>query len=105
MNKIKQGDEVIVLVGKNKSRRGKVIRVLGGDRLIVEGVNLVKRHTRPNPQMNQPGGIVEKEASIHISNVALYNPATQKGDRIGVRTLADGTRKRYFKSNGEVVDL
>lgn len=105
MNKIKQGDEVIVLVGKSKSQRGKVVRVLGGDRVIVEGVNLVKRHTRPNPQMNQPGGIVEKEASIHISNVALYNPTTKKGDRIGIRVLADGTRKRYFKSNGEVVDL
>ena len=104
MNKIKTGDEVVVLTGKNRRARGKVLRLLE-DRVVIEGVNLVKRHTRANPQANQPGGIIEKEAAIHISNVALYNPATQKADRVGIKVLADKRKVRYFKSNGEVVDV
>jgi len=105
MKKIRKGDEVIVLTGRNKSRRGKVLRVLEHDRVIVEGINVVKRHTRPNPQQGQAGGIIEKEAPIHVSNLALYNAATSKADRVGFRTLDDGRKVRYFKSSGEVVDI
>jgi large subunit ribosomal protein L24 len=104
MNKIRKGDQVVVLTGKDKGKRGTVLRVLD-DRLIVEGVNRVKRHTRPNPNRNQQGGIVEKEASIHISNVALFNAASGKGERVGIRTLEDGRKVRYFKRSGEVADL
>lgn len=105
MKKIRKGDEVMVLTGRNKSTRGKVLRVLDDERVVVEGVNLVKRHTRPNPQMGQPGGIIEKEAPIHVSNVAIYNAATGKADRVGFRTLEDGRKVRFFKSSGEVVDI
>jgi len=105
MKRIRKGDEVVVLTGRNKSERGKVLRVMDDDRIIVEGVNMVKRHTRPNPQMGQPGGIIEKEAPIHVSNVAIFNAATGKADRIGFRTLDDGRKVRIFKSNGEVVDI
>jgi large subunit ribosomal protein L24 len=104
MNKIRKGDEVVVITGREKGRRGTVIRVLGDDTVLVENVNMVKRHTRPNPQRGQQGGIVEKEAPLQISNVMLWNPAAKKGDRIGIRTLGDGRRVRYFKSNDEVVD-
>jgi large subunit ribosomal protein L24 len=104
MKKIKKGDEVIVLVGKSKGHRGLVTRVLDDDRVIVENGNMVKRHTRGNPQRNEPGGVIEKEAPIHISNVALYNSAEKKGDKVGIRTLEDGRKVRFFKSNGEVVD-
>ena len=103
MNKIRKGDEVVVITGRDKGRRGTVIRV-AGDKVLVENVNMVKRHTRPNPQKGIQGGIVEKEASLHLSNVLLWNPAVKKGDRVGIRTLADGRRVRYFKSNDEVVD-
>ncbi|MGQ0657273.1 MAG: 50S ribosomal protein L24 [Chromatiales bacterium] len=105
MKKIRKGDEVVVLVGRNKSRRGKVLRVLDEHRVIVEGVNLVKRHTRPNPQQGRAGGIVEKEAPIDVSNVAVYNAATGKADRVGFKTLEDGRKVRYFKSSGEVLDV
>ena len=105
MQKIKKGDQVIVLSGKDRGKRGTVTRVLPNDRLIVESVNLVKRHTRPNPQLGNPGGIVEKEAPLHRSNIALYNTAAKKGDRVGIKRLEDGRRVRYFKSNGEVVDV
>lgn len=105
MRRIKKGDEVVVIAGKDKSRRGTVTRVLDNDRIIVEGINLVKRHTKPNPARSVAGGIVEREASIHVSNVMLYNPTTQKGDRVGFRTLEDGRKVRYFKSNSEVVDV
>jgi len=105
MQKIKKGDDVIVLTGKDKGKRGTVVRVVGGDRVIVENVNMVKRHTKANPQAGIAGGIVEKEASIHISNVALFNPATKKGDRVGIKTLEDGKKVRFFKSNNEVVDI
>jgi large subunit ribosomal protein L24 len=105
MKKIRKGDDVMVLTGRNKSARGKVLRVLDDERLIVEGVNLIKRHTRPNPQVGQPGGIIEREASIHVSNVAIFNAGTGKADRVGFKTLQDGRKVRVFKSNGEVVDI
>ena len=95
--------EAGVITGKNKGQRGDVLRV-DGDRVFVSNVNLVKRHTKPNPQANQAGGIVEREASIHISNVQLFNSATGKGERVGAKTLSDGRKVRVFKSNGEVVD-
>ena len=104
MRKIRKGDEVVVIAGREKGRRGTVIRVLPNDRVLVENVNMVKRHTRPNPQRGTQGGVVEKEASLHLSNVQLWNPVAKKGDRVGIRTLADGRNVRYFKSNDEVVD-
>ncbi len=103
MNKIRKGDEVVVIAGRDKGRRGTVVKVLTGQ-LIVENINMVKRHTKPNPQLNVPGGIVEKEAAIDVSNVMLWNPVTKKGDRVGIRTLGDGRKVRFFKSNSEVVD-
>ena len=103
MTKIRKGDEVVVITGREKGRRGTVIKTLG-DKLVVENVNMVKRHTRPNPQRGVQGGIVEKEASLHLSNVMLWNPVAKQGDRVGIRTLADGRRVRFFKSNDEVVD-
>ena len=102
MNRIKKGDHVVVITGKNKGQRGDVLRV-DGDRVVVSNVNLIKRHTKPNPQANQPGGIVEREASIHISNVQLFNSASNKGERVGTKTLEDGRKVRVFRS-GEVVD-
>ncbi|TBR38689.1 MULTISPECIES: 50S ribosomal protein L24 [Dyella] len=103
MNRIRKGDQVIVITGKNKGQRGDVLRV-EGDRVFVSNVNLVKRHTKPNPQANQAGGIVEREASIHLSNVQLFNPATNKGERVGTKTLEDGRKVRVYRSSGEVVD-
>ena len=105
MRRIKKGDEVIVIAGKDKGKRGNVLRVLADDRLIVENVNIIKRHTRANPQAGVSGGILEKEASIHASNVMLYNAQAGKGDRVGIRTLDDGRKVRYFKSTNEVVDV
>jgi len=102
MNRIRKGDNVVVITGKNKGQRGDVLRV-DGERVVVANVNLVKRHTKPNPQANQPGGIVEREASIHISNVQLFNSATSKGERAGTKTLEDGRKVRVFRS-GDVVD-
>ena len=103
MLKIKRDDEVIVLAGKDKGKRGKVRRVLADDRLVVTGVNMVKKHTRPNPQAGVPGGIVEKEAPIQVSNVAIFNPATSKGDRVGFKLEGD-KKIRIFKSSGEAID-
>ncbi len=103
MNKIRKGDEVVVIAGRDKGRRGTVIKVLEG-KVLVENLNMVKRHTKPNPQRNTQGGIIEKEAAIDVSNVMLWNPVAKKGDRIGIRTLADGRKVRFFKSNDEVVD-
>lgn len=103
MSKIRKGDEVVISVGRDKGRRGTVSAVLE-DRVVVENLNMVKRHTKPNPQRNIPGGIVQKEASIHVSNVKLWNAAAGKGDRVGFKVLADGRKVRYFKSNDEVVD-
>jgi len=104
MRKIRKGDEVIVITGKDKGRRGTVLKVGADNRIIVQGINLVKKHQKPNPMAGIPGGIIEKEMPIDISNVMLFNPATQKGDRVGFRTLDDGRKVRFFKSNGEVVD-
>ncbi len=103
MEKIRKGDEVVVLSGRDKGRRGSVIRVEQGT-VLVENINRVKRHTKPNPQASKPGGIVEKEMPLPIGKVALWNPSSKRGDRVGVRTLADGKRVRFFKSNGEVID-
>jgi large subunit ribosomal protein L24 len=103
MKRIRKGDHVVVIAGKNKGQRGDVLQV-DGDRVVVSNVNLVKRHTKPNPQANQAGGIVEREASIHLSNVLLFNPATNKGERVGTKALEDGRKVRVFRSNGEVVD-
>ena len=106
MRRIRRDDEIIVIAGKDKGRRGKVMRMVeDGERVIVAGVNMIKRHTKPNPARNVAGGIIEREAAIHVSNVMLFNPATKKGDRIGFRTLEDGRKVRYFKSNNEVVDV
>lgn len=105
MNKIRKGDEVIVIAGRDKGKRGNVSKVLAGDRLLVEGVNIVRRHTRPNPAKGTTGGIIEKELSIHRSNVALYNPQSGRADRVGIRRLEDGKKVRFFKSTDEVVDI
>jgi large subunit ribosomal protein L24 len=103
MNRIRKGDDVIIIAGKDKGRRGNVLRLVDADHVVVEGVNKVKKHQKPNPMRGQTGGIVEKEMPIHASNVALFNPATKKADRTGVKTLDDGRKVRVFKSNGEVV--
>ncbi len=105
MNKIRKGDEVIVITGKDSGRRGAVVRVYNDDRVLVENVNMVKKHQKPNPNAGIPGGIIEKEMPLDTSNVMLYNPVTKKGDRVGFRFLEDGTKVRYFKSNNEVVDV
>ena len=103
MNRIKKGDEVIVTAGKDKGKRGDVVRV-SGDKVVVSNVNMMKRHTKPNPQANQPGGIIEKEMPLPLAKVALWNPGAKKGDRVGIKTLADGKKVRFFKSSGEVID-
>ena len=102
MNRIKKGDHVVVTAGKDKGKRGDVVSV-AGDKVIVSNVNLVKRHTKPNPQAGQAGGIVEREAPIHISNVMLFNPASGKGERIGTKILEDGRKLRVFRSSGEAI--
>ena|SRR3990167_2252142 len=103
--KIKKDDTVIVTTGKDKGRTGKVIKVLPKDQVLVEGVKIVKKHVRPNPNKGEQGGIRERESGIHASNVAIWNPATKKADRVGFKVLADGKKVRYFKSNGEVIDV
>jgi large subunit ribosomal protein L24 len=104
MQKIRKGDQVIVLSGRDKGRRGAVIQVLADGRLIIESVNMAKKHTKPNPQAGKPGGIIEKEMPLHAAKVAIWNPAAKKADRIGVKKLADGKRVRFFKSNGEMLE-
>ena len=104
MQRIRKGDDVVVLSGRDKGKRGTVLRRVDADHLVVEGVNRVKKHQRPNPMKGVTGGIVDKDLPIHISNVALFNPATKKGDRVGVKTLDDGRKVRVFKDNGEQVD-
>ncbi|MBM3352686.1 MAG: 50S ribosomal protein L24 [Betaproteobacteria bacterium] len=104
MQRIRKGDEIVVTTGRDKGKRGTVLRRVGDEHLVVEGVNRVKKHQRPNPVKGQTGGIVDKDMPIHISNVALLNPATQKADRVGFKLLADGRKVRVFKSNGEQVD-
>jgi large subunit ribosomal protein L24 len=103
MQKIRRGDNVVVIAGRDKGKRGEVRATLGASHVLVAGINQVKRHTRPNPMQNQPGGIVSKETPIDVSNVAIWNPVTQKADRVGIRTLADGRKVRFYKSNGEVL--
>ncbi len=105
MNRLKKGDDVIVISGKDKGRRGTVLRVLEGYRVVVENVNMIKKHTRPNPNKGETGGIVEKEAPIATSKVMLYNPRSKKGERVGYKTLDDGRKVRFFKSDNEVVDV
>ncbi len=105
MKRIHKGDEIVVISGRSKGQRGHVLRVLEDDRLIVENVNMVKRHTKADPAKNQPGGIVDKEAPIHASNVMLFNPASNKGERVGYKKLDDGRKVRIFKSTGEVADI
>ena len=102
-NRIKKGDQVVINTGKDKGKQGEVVRV-EGDRVVVSNVNIVKRHTKPNPQAGIAGGVVEREASIHISNVALLNPATGKGERVGFKVLEDGRKLRVFRSSGEALD-
>jgi large subunit ribosomal protein L24 len=105
MRRIRKGDQVIVIAGKNKGQKGEVLRVdATGEQLVVANINLVKRHTKPNPQANQPGGIIEREAPIDSSNVMLLNPVTGKGERVGFKVLEDGRKVRVFRSSGEVVD-
>ncbi len=104
MNKIRKGDNVVVLSGRDKGRKGAVIQVLADGRVVVESINMVKKHTRANPQAGKPGGIVDKEMPLPASKVAVWNPAAQKADRVGFKLLADGKKVRYFKSNGEMLD-
>jgi large subunit ribosomal protein L24 len=104
MQRIKKGDQVIVIAGKDKGRRGTVLRVEQTGRVVVENINVAHKHQRPNPQAGVPGGIVEQEKALDASNLMLFNPTTQKGDRVGFRRLSDGRKVRFFKSNGEVLD-
>ena len=104
MNKIKKGDEVIVLTGKDRAKRGLVLSVVSSDKILVEGINMVKKHQKPNPNKGIDGGIIEKQMPINISNVAIYNAQTKKADRVGFRVLEDGKKVRFFKSNNEVLD-
>jgi len=104
MQRIKKGDQVVVIAGKDKGRRGTVLRVEESGRLVVENINVAHKHQRPNPNAGVAGGIVDQEKSLDPSNVMLFNPTTNKGDRVGYRTLADGRKVRYFKSNDEVLD-
>jgi large subunit ribosomal protein L24 len=104
ISRIKKGDEVIVIAGRDKGRRGAVLRVDDNDRVLIENINVVKKHQKPNPNAGVQGGIIEKEMPLHVSNVMLFNPATEKGDRVGIKTLEDGKRVRFFKSNKEVLD-
>ncbi len=104
MRKLRRDDEVIVIAGRDKGTRGTISRMVGDDRVIVAGVNMIKRHTRPNPNLGQAGGIVEKEAPLHISNVAIFNPDTGAADRVGIRIDDDGGKTRFFKSSGDAID-
>ena len=105
MKRFHKGDQVVVISGKDKGRQGTVIKVMDDDRVLVESINTVKKHTKPNPMQGVEGGIVDKEMPIHVSNVMLFNPVINKGDRVGFKVLDDGRKVRYFKSNGEVVDV
>ena len=105
MKKIRKGDKVMVLTGRDKGKQGTVLRMIEDSHVLVENVNMIKRHTKPNPNKGVAGGIIDREAPIHISNVALYNPATGKGERVGMRTMQDKSKVRYFKKSGEVADV
>ena len=104
MQKIRRDDQVIVIAGRDKGKTGSVTRIMDDGRLYVSGVNMIKRHTKGNPQMGQPGGIIDKEAPIQASNVAIYNSSTNKADRVGIKALDDGNKVRVFKSTGEEID-
>lgn len=106
MNKLRKGDEVIVIAGKDKGRRGAVLQIIDNERVLVEGINIAKKHTKPNPNLGIEGGILDREMPLDISNVLLFNPKTKKGDRVGIRVSDDGrTKERIFKSSGEAVDI
>ena len=104
MRKIKKGDNVVVITGRDKGKRGDVARIVDDTHVVVNGVNAMKKHAKPNPLKNQPGGIITKEMPIHVSNIAIWNPVTQKANRIGFRTLDDGRKLRFYKSNGEQIN-
>ncbi len=104
MRKIKKGDNVVVIAGRDKGKRGDVQRIVDDTHVVVNGVNAMKKHAKPNPLKNQPGGIVTKEMPIHVSNIAIWNPITQKPDRIGFRIMEDGRKLRFYKSNGELIN-
>ena len=105
MRRIRKGDDVMVMAGRDKGKRGTILRIVDAEHVVVEGANKVKKHQRPNPMKGVTGGIIEKEMPLHVSNIARYNPTAKKADRVGIRVLQDGRRARYFKSNGEVVDV
>ena len=105
MSKIRKGDDVVVLSGRDKGKRGTVLQIIEHSRILVDNVNVIKKHVKPNPNRGETGGIIEKEAPIQLSNVALFNPNTNKADRVGYRVLEDGRKVRVFKSDGEVADL
>jgi large subunit ribosomal protein L24 len=105
MKKIRKGDKVVVLAGRDKGKQGTVLRMVDDNRVLVESVNMIKRHVKPNPNKGVAGGIIDREASIHISNVALFNPATGKGERVGMRVMQDGSKVRFFRKSGEVADV
>jgi len=104
MRKIRKGDTVVVIAGRDKGKRGEVTRIVGAEHVLVAGVNQVKKHQRPNPMKNEQGGIVSRDTPIHVSNIALWNPVMKKADRVGIRVMEDGRKLRYFKSNGELVN-
>jgi large subunit ribosomal protein L24 len=105
MSKLRKGDDVVVLSGRDKGKRGTVLQIIENSRILVDNVNVIKKHVKPNPNRGETGGIIEKEAPIQISNVALFNPNTNKADRVGYKVLEDGRKVRVFKSDGEVADL
>ncbi len=105
MKKIRKGDKVVVLAGRDKGKQGTVLRMVDDNRVLVESVNMIKRHVKPNPNKGVAGGIIDREAPIHISNVALFNPATGKGERVGMRVMQDGSKVRFFRKSGEVADV
>ena len=105
MRRIKKGDDVVVLSGRDRGKRGTVLKIVDDQHVVVEGANRVKKHQRPNPMKGVTGGIIDKELPLHVSKVALFNPGAKKGDRVGIKVLEDGRRVRYFKANGEVVDV
>jgi large subunit ribosomal protein L24 len=104
MRKIRKGDQVVIRSGKDRGKRGAVLRLVGDDRVVVEGANRARKHEKPNPMKGTTGGIVEKEMPIHVSNVSVFNPATQKGERVSIKTLDDGRKVRVFRTNGEMLD-
>lgn len=105
MERIRKGDDVIVLAGKDKGKKGAIEKFVSGNKVLVQGVNMVKKHRKPNPNLGTPGGIEEKEMPLHISNIGIFNPETKKADRVGFKTLEDGTKVRFFKSTNEIIDI